>query len=125
METALLVARLALAAIFVIAAVGKLLDLPGSRRSLVEFGVPPRAASVGGTLLPVAELAVATALVVQPWAQWGGVAALVLMLAFVGGISNALARGEQPDCNCFGALHSAPAGRRTLARNSALAIASG
>ena len=125
MDTAVLVARLVIAAIFLIAAIGKLLDLQGSRRSLVEFGVPARAASIGGTLLPLAELAIAIALIVQPWAQWGGVAALVLMLAFVGGISNALARGRQPDCNCFGALHSGPAGRRTLARNSALALASG
>jgi len=124
-DTAVLVARLVIAAIFLIAAIGKLLDLQGSRRSLVEFGVPARAASVGGTLLPLVELAVAIALIVQPWAQWGGAAALVLMLAFVGGISNAMAKGEQPDCNCFGALHSAPAGWRALARNSALAIASG
>jgi hypothetical protein len=44
-----------------------------------------------------------------------------LMLAFIGGISRALARGETPDCNCFGALHSARVGWRALARNVALA----
>jgi hypothetical protein len=29
-------------------------------------------------------------------------------------------RGEAPDCHCFGQLHSAPAGPKTLARNGAL-----
>ena len=33
-----------------------------------------------------------------------------------------MARGESPDCHCFGQLHSAPAGWRTLARNGALAL---
>ncbi len=125
METAVLVARVVLAGVFLTAAIGKLLDLPGSRRALAQFGVPPRAASLGGTLLPLAELVIAVALVLQPSAQWGGLAALVLMLAFMGGIANVLARGRRPDCNCFGALHSAAAGPRTLARNAALAVVAG
>ncbi len=32
-----------------------------------------------------------------------------------------LAHGRSPDCHCFGQLHSAPAGWRTVARNGALA----
>jgi thiol-disulfide isomerase/thioredoxin len=32
-----------------------------------------------------------------------------------------LARGRAPECHCFGQLHSAPAGPRTLARNALLA----
>ena len=37
------------------------------------------------------------------------------------GITNALLRGEAPDCHCFGQLQSEPAGRGTLARNVVLA----
>ena len=40
---------------------------------------------------------------------------------FVVGISINLARGRTPECHCFGQLHSAPAGWKTLARNGALA----
>jgi peroxiredoxin len=32
-----------------------------------------------------------------------------------------LTRGRKPECHCFGQLHSAPAGWKTLARNGALA----
>ena len=121
METAVLAAQVVLAAVLATAALGKLLDLPGSRRALTGFGVPERTASIAGTLLPLVELAIATALLLRATAQWGGVAALALMLAFIGGISNALARGETPDCHCFGALHSARAGWSALVRNVGLA----
>src|SRR4051794_31507071 len=121
MDTVVLAARIVLAVVFATAAVGKFLDLRGSRASLVGFGVPEGAARVLGTLLPVAELAVAIALIPRPSAQWGAVGALVLLLAFIAGISNALRKGEAPPCNCFGAIHSAPASPKTLARNVALA----
>src|SRR4051794_6205708 len=109
MDSVVLAARLLLAAVFVVAAVGKFMDLPGSRRSLVGFGVPEGLSNIVGTVLPVAELAVAIALIPRPSAQWGAVGALILLLAFVAGVSNALRKGEAPPCNCFGAIHSEPA----------------
>lgn len=121
MDSVVLAARVLLAAIFITAAVGKLLDLKGSRDSLVGFGLPQGLANVLGTLLPFAELAVAIALLARPSATAGGLAALLLLLAFIAGISNALRKGEAPPCNCFGAIHSAPASKTTLARNVALA----
>lgn len=117
----MLAAQVILAAVFLVAGAGKLMDLAGSRRALAGFGLSERTASIGGALLPLAELATAVALLVRPSARWGAVAALVLLLAFIAGIARAMSRGETPDCNCFGALHSAPAGPRALARNAALA----
>jgi peroxiredoxin len=125
MHSVVLAARLILAAVFVVAAIGKLADLPGSRASLVGFGLPQRASAVLGTLLPLAELAVAVALIAEPSAQWGAAGALALLLAFVTGIGTALRRGEAPPCNCFGAIHSAPASRTTLVRNVVLAAVAG
>jgi peroxiredoxin/uncharacterized membrane protein YphA (DoxX/SURF4 family) len=122
MDSLLLAAQLLLAAVFAFAGVAKLFDLPGSRRALVEFGVPERAAPVAGLLLPLAELAIAVGLVLHPTARWAGLAAFILLLAFIGGIANAMRRGRAPDCNCFGQVHSAPAGRSTLARNGVLAV---
>jgi thiol-disulfide isomerase/thioredoxin/uncharacterized membrane protein YphA (DoxX/SURF4 family) len=121
--TAVLAARLLLAAVFAVAGVAKLLDRRGTREALQEFGVPPFGLSAGAILLPVAELATAVALVPAPSARWGGVAAFALLLAFIGGIANALRRGRSPDCHCFGQIHSEPAGRSTLFRNGALAAA--
>jgi peroxiredoxin/uncharacterized membrane protein YphA (DoxX/SURF4 family) len=111
-----------LAVVFVTAGIGKLLDLEGSRRAIRDFGVPTGLADVAGILLPVAELGVAVALVLRPSAQWAGVAALLLLAAFIGGIANALRHGVAPDCHCFGQLHSEPAGKNTLIRNGVLAV---
>jgi uncharacterized membrane protein YphA (DoxX/SURF4 family) len=121
MSTVILASRLILAAVFAVAAIGKLLDLEGSRRAVRNFGVPNRAAAAAGIVLPLVELAIAVALVPAPSARWAAIAALLLLLAFIAGIANAVRRGEAPDCHCFGQIHSAPAGRGTLARNALLA----
>jgi len=121
MGTALLVARLLIAFVFVVAGVTKLADRRGSRQALVAFGLPAALASPLGTLLPLAELTVAAALIPASIAWWGALGALVLLLLFVAGIAINLAGGRKPECHCFGQLHSAPAGWKTLARNGVLA----
>ena len=117
----LLALRLLLAAVFATAGVAKLLDRDGSRQALEDFGMPARLAPAGGIALPLAELAIAVALLIAPTAQWGAIGAIVLLLLFVAGIGAALARGEAPDCHCFGQVHSEPAGKGTLVRNGVLA----
>jgi peroxiredoxin/uncharacterized membrane protein YphA (DoxX/SURF4 family) len=116
-----LVARVVLAVVFGVAAVGKLLDLPGARRAVAGFGVPERAVGAVALFLPVVELATAVALVLRPSARWGAVAAVCLLVVFVAAIGRAMVRGVAPDCHCFGQLASRPAGGRTLIRNALLA----
>jgi methylamine dehydrogenase accessory protein MauD len=113
---------LVLALVFAVAGVTKLMDLAGSRRAIVEFGVPATLAGPLGILLPLAELAIAAALLPTTTAWWGAVGALILLLLFAAAIGANLARGRKPDCHCFGQLHSAPAGWPTLARNAVLAL---
>src|SRR2546423_292206 len=125
MAIALLLARLVLAAVFLVAGLAKLTNLAGSQQALRDFGVPTKLATPLGTLLPLAELTVAVALLFPTTAWWGAVGALVLLLLFVGGIGYNLARGRQPECHCFGQLHSAPAGWSTLIRNLVLAAVAG
>jgi peroxiredoxin len=125
MSLALLVARLVLTAVFVVAGLTKLADVAGSQRALRDFGLPTALARAGGVLLPLAELAVALALLFPVSAWWGALGALVLLLLFVAGIGYNLARGRQPHCYCFGQLHSAPAGRPILIRNLVLAALAG
>lgn len=122
MGTEIIGARVLLAVVFATAGVGKLLDLRGSRQAVRDFGVPESGAGAAGVLVPLAELAAAILLVFRPMARWGAALALVLLVAFIAGIANALRRGVAPDCHCFGQLHSAPAGRGTLARNGVLTV---
>jgi thiol-disulfide isomerase/thioredoxin len=121
MHAALLGIRLLLAAVFALAGLAKLADLGGSRTAVAGFGVPDRLASWMGTLLPLAELAVAGALLPAGSARYGALGAVVLLGGFAAAIARSMARGESPECHCFGRLHSEAVGRRTLVRNATLA----
>jgi thiol-disulfide isomerase/thioredoxin len=114
---ALLSSRLLLAGVFALASVTKLADLRGSRAAVAGFGISERVAAPLGTLLPLAELAIAAALLPAGTARLGALGAGALVAVFIAAISRSMARGEAPDCHCFGQLHSEPAGPRTLARN--------
>lgn len=121
MDVALLALRLALAALFALAAIAKLRDVAATRRAVTEFGLPAAAAAPAAWALPALELAAAGLLVPAATAPAGALLALALLLLFVIAIALALSRGRRPECNCFGAVHSEPAGPLTLARNLALA----
>jgi peroxiredoxin/uncharacterized membrane protein YphA (DoxX/SURF4 family) len=122
MNDALVIARLCLAAVFFVAGIAKLADRSGTRQALTDFDVPTRLARPLVLLLPVAELAVATALLFPTTARWGAAGSLVLLALFVVGLTRVLRRGEAPDCHCFGQVHSKPASWTTVARNLALAL---
>src|SRR5438477_12270300 len=121
MSVLLLFARVLLCAVFLVAGLAKLTDLAGLRQAMRDFGVRSKLADVFGVFLPLAELAVAVALIFPLTVSWGAVGALALLLIFVAGIGYNLAQGRTPDCHCFGQLHSAPAGWSTLIRNLVLA----
>ena len=121
LDALILASRLVLAAVFAVAAVAKLADREGTRQAVVAFGAPQRLAAGLAVLLPVAELAVAVLLIPPATALAGALGALVLLVLFSGAIALNLMRGRAPECHCFGQLHSAPAGARTLLRNAALA----
>ena len=120
-----LISRLVLALVFAVAAVGKLMDRPGTHGALVEFGLPDALARPGALAVPFAELAVSAFCLVGPVAVWGAMGALVLLAFFSTGIAVNLRHGRRPDCHCFGQLHSAPAGPSTLVRNAAFMVLAG
>jgi peroxiredoxin/uncharacterized membrane protein YphA (DoxX/SURF4 family) len=125
MDAGLLIARFLLAAVFAVAGVAKLADRPGSRQALQGFHVPEALVPAGSIVLPLAELAVSLALLLTVSAWWGALGALALLLTFVVGIGISLARGEAPDCHCFGQIHSEPAGWSTILRNAILLFIAG
>ena len=53
MDTVEVISRILLAAVFITAGVGKLLDLQGSRQAMRDFGVPRQLADAAGALLPL------------------------------------------------------------------------
>lgn len=120
MQSVLLVLRLVLAAVFLVAAVGKVRDQAGTRRSLESFGVPRALVPVAAAVLPVAELAVSVALVPVATAWGAALAALALLIAFTAALVIGLLRGVEAECHCFGAVSSRPIGPATLARNLVL-----
>ena len=125
MDLMLLVARLLLVLVFTVAGVTKLVDREGTRQVIADFGVPSSLVAPIRILLPLAELAVAVALIPASTALLGAAGALGLLLLFILGISLNLARGNAPDCRCFGQLRSAPVGWKTLLRNGGLAALAG
>jgi hypothetical protein len=109
--------QLLLAVVFAVAAVAKLADRSGTRSAIEAFGAPPRSAPAGALLLPIAELAIAAALVPAATARWGALAAVALLVIFSVAIARTLRAGSAPDCNCFGGLTQTEVGRGTLIRN--------
>ena len=119
-ELALLVARLLLAAVFLLAGVAKLADRKGSTKALRAFGLALGLVEPMSWLLPAAEITAAVGLVPLASAWYAACGALALVGIFVVGIGVNLARGRNPHCHCFGQLHSAPVGWPTLVRNALL-----
>jgi thiol-disulfide isomerase/thioredoxin len=118
-----IILRSALAAVFGVSAATKFLDREGTRAAAAGFGVPESLAPAVATLLPVAELAAAVALVPGRSARYGAAGALALLAAFIAGIAVNLLQGRKPDCHCFGQLYSEPVGPATLVRNLVIAAA--
>jgi len=114
------VARFVLAAVFAVAGWAKARDQVGTRRAVRDFGVPAVISTPVAFILPVAELTVAALLVLGDTATLGAVGAIILLVLFIVAIAASLARGQRPDCHCFGQTRSEPVSRATLARNWAL-----
>ncbi|GAA5060651.1 TlpA family protein disulfide reductase [Nocardia callitridis] len=115
------ISRLVLGAVFGLSAVGKLTDLPATRKSVADFGVPIRWGPSMAIGLPVVEAVVAVA-VLFPWtAAFAALLAVFLLAVFTAAIARLLARGKRPSCSCFGSVSEKPIGVRTVVRNAMLA----
>ncbi len=120
MEFVLLILRLLLAGVFGVAGIAKLLDPAGSEKAFSDFGVPRPLARPLGYLLPIAEVVIAISLLFVETSWFGSIAAACLFLVFIGGMLYQMAKGNAPDCHCFGQLHSEPVGLKSVLRNGAL-----
>lgn len=117
MDTFLFLVRIILFAIFALAGIAKLYDLQGSKKAVSDFGMPDFLAKPLAVLLPVAEIAIALLLVFVQTSWFGAIGAAILLTVFIGGMAYQMAKGNAPDCHCFGAVHSEPVSPKSLIRN--------
>lgn len=124
MEIFLLLIRLFLFAVFAVAGVGKLLDLEGSKKSVIAFGTPEDLAKTFAIAIPFAEIVFAVCLLFVSTSWLGAIGVFLFLLIFIGGMISQLSQGKAPDCHCFGAIHSEPVSRKSIVRNVIFAFLS-
>jgi thiol-disulfide isomerase/thioredoxin/uncharacterized membrane protein YphA (DoxX/SURF4 family) len=124
MDIFLLIVRLALAGVFGVAGLTKIFDPAGTEKAAADFGVPASLAKYVAYLLPAIELLIAASLFFVQFSWFGAIGAAVLLLIFTAAMAVQMAKGNAPDCHCFGQIHSEPVGAGSVLRNVALLILS-
>jgi peroxiredoxin len=122
MEVGLLLIRILLAGIFALAGVAKFLDLKGSRKAFMDFGIPPSLAMPGAIALSIIEIAIAAMLLSIDTSWYAAVGASFLLLLFIMQMLYQVIRGNAPDCHCFGQIHSEPVSPKSIVRNITFAV---
>ena len=124
MIVALLVARLALAGVFVVAGAAKLANLPAARGGAVGLGLRRSAVGVGVPALAGFEVLVGAGLVPAWSSRYPAAAGAVAVLALTAVAGQAIRRGRRAVCGCFGSLGSGLIGRASLIRNAVIVAVS-
>jgi uncharacterized membrane protein YphA (DoxX/SURF4 family) len=108
------VARLGLAAVFLVSGVLKAIDPDATYVAVRAYDLLPKlgVALVAG-LLPWLEIAIGLLLLVGIATRAVAIASTVLLLAFMAGVTQAWARGLSIDCGCFGGGGAVDPGQTT------------
>ena len=97
------VARLGLAAVWLISGGSKVVDPEQTYVSVAAYDVLPAGmVTVVAAALPFVELALGVLLLLGLGTRAAAIASLVLLVAFIAGVGQAWARGLSIDCGCFG-----------------------
>src|SRR3954454_12554648 len=98
------VARLGLAAVFLVAGATKVGDLAAAGRAVNAYRLMPfEVATVVGAVQPFVELALGLLLLAGLAVRLCAGVAAALLVVFIGAIVSAWARGLRIDCGCFSA----------------------
>lgn len=117
-----LAARLALAAIFAFAAIPKLGDAASFARDIDNYHMlPVEWAAPLAVMMPPLELLVALALLVGFHARGAALVSAGMMLVFAVAMAQAIARGIDLDCGCFGSALAMEVSGWSILRNVVLA----
>jgi uncharacterized membrane protein YphA (DoxX/SURF4 family) len=95
--------RLAIAALFLFAAVTKLVDPSSFAQQIANYQLTPwLATAVLSVFLPALELSVGVCLLLGRWESGALAWVAVLLIIFSGALLSAIVRGLSIDCGCFG-----------------------
>jgi len=121
MRGLLLVARLFLAGVFLWAAVTKLPDMAAFATGVANYRLlPPALVPWAASAVVGVEVAVGLALLTGLWLRPAALAAAGLLALFTAGLTQALLRGIDLSCGCFGG--NEPATWLTVARDVAMLV---
>lgn len=116
-------ARFAVAIVFVVSGLAKLLDVRGFIGGVRTYDLAPAAlAPVIAALTVIAELAIGAALMLGDGLFVAGIIALAMSMSFVGLIARGILRGQATPCYCFGTGARETIGTRSLLRACLLAF---
>ncbi|GMV26323.1 MAG: hypothetical protein AMXMBFR58_23540 [Phycisphaerae bacterium] len=122
----LLVLRVALGALFLLAAYVKLSDPQGFSESVRAFKIlPDHLAQLATFAVPWTEGVCGVCLVVGLWTRSAAGVVTALLLVFIAGIASVLWRGLSVHCGCFGKLQpfcSGPLGACNILQNAVMAL---
>jgi hypothetical protein len=96
--------QLIVAAVFLIAAGLKAIDVPAFAEQIGAHGIFPSLSLFGAWFFIIAEFVLAAALIVNAWPRCTAVAMLVLLAGFIGVTIYAMVAGLEGNCGCFGNL---------------------
>jgi uncharacterized membrane protein YphA (DoxX/SURF4 family) len=117
-----LAARIALFAILAFAAIPKLGDAATFARDIDNYHVlPVEWAATAAVMMPPLELVVALALLLGLHARGAALISAGMMLVFATAMAQAIARGIDLDCGCFGSALAMHVSGWSILRNVALA----
>ncbi len=106
------VARLGLAAVFLVAGGLKVTDLSASGRAVNAYRLMDfETAKVVGAVQPFLEIALGLLLLIGLAVRLSAIIGAILLVIFIAGIASAWARGLQIDCGCFSKGGDLAAGR--------------
>lgn len=117
----ILLAQVAIALVFLAAALGKISDPAAFARQIHHFRLLPQGfENTVAITLPWVELIAALALIFRYHPRSGGLVTAGLMVLFVGVVAAALARGLDIECGCFGTSDASRVGAAKLIENIGL-----
>jgi len=103
---------------FILAGIGKLLDVQSFVATLQRFDIAPAAlVPVLAVTLPMVETVLGIFLTLGVWTRFASASVSLLVLGFSIVAAINLLRGDFSDCGCFGAFGFDTSGPRTILRN--------
>jgi putative oxidoreductase len=126
LRVARLLLRVAIAALFLFAAITKLVDPNSFAEQIANYQLTPwPATAVLSVFLPALELCVGISLLLGRWESGALVWVAILLTIFSGALLSAIVRGLSIDCGCFGRSIENTGTLWPLIRNLVLLVVTG